>query len=91
MVYLESQGGNLARWGRRTNETKFIAPPEVPGERLRFNWNSPIAVGRKNPANLYFGAQYLFLSRDRGESWTRISPTSLPMTPASRSRKNPAG
>lgn len=73
-VYLESQGGNLARWDRRTNETKFIAPSAPPGEKLRFNWNSPIAVGRKNPSNLYFGAQYLFLSRDKGESWTRISP-----------------
>ncbi|MFQ3639344.1 MAG: glycosyl hydrolase, partial [Chloracidobacterium sp.] len=91
LVYLESQGGNLARWHRRTNETKFIAPPERPGEKLRFNWNSPIAVGRKNPANLYFGAQYLFLSRDKGESWTRISPDLTTNDPAKQKQEESGG
>ncbi|MCS7079986.1 MAG: glycosyl hydrolase [Chloracidobacterium sp.] len=91
LVYLESQGGNLARWHRRTGETKFIAPPEPPGEKLRFNWNSPIAVGRKNPANLYFGAQYLFLSRDKGESWTRISPDLTTNDPTKQKQEESGG
>lgn len=91
LVYLESQGGNLARWHRRTGETKFIAPPEPPGEKLRFNWNAPIAVGRKNPANLYFGAQYLFLSRDKGESWTRISPDLTTNDPAKQKQEESGG
>ena len=43
-------------------------------EKLRFNWNAPIALSPNDAKTLYFGAQYLFRSRDRGESWQRISP-----------------
>ena len=39
---------------------------------------------------LYIGAQFLFRSRDRGDSWERISPTSPPTTRRSRSRSCPA-
>lgn len=43
-------------------------------EKLRWNWNTPIVTGEKNPKNLYVGAQYLYKSTDQGRNWTKISP-----------------
>ncbi len=39
-------------------------------EALRFNWNPGFAMSPHDPRTLYFGAQRLFTSHDRGESWT---------------------
>jgi photosystem II stability/assembly factor-like uncharacterized protein len=72
-VYSEMQGGGLFRFSRRSGEIKQIAPFPGSGEpRLRFNWNTPYLMGPSGA--LYAGAQYLFRSSDRGESWQRISP-----------------
>nr|MDP9120894.1 hypothetical protein [Acidobacteriota bacterium] len=76
--YAESQGGELSRWNLRTNETKGIKPPELdatdPRKRLRFNWNTGVAIDPFDPATVYVGSQYLHKSTDRGESWSVISP-----------------
>jgi len=74
-VYVEYQGGNVSRLQRSTGETKDIKPyPEEGEEKLRFNWNAPLHVSASNPGTLYLGAQYLYRTRDRGDSWDRISP-----------------
>jgi photosystem II stability/assembly factor-like uncharacterized protein len=74
IVYAEWQGGKLERVRRSTGETKSIQPWPREGEpELRFNWNSPIHVSPTQPGVVYFGAQFLYRSRDRGESWERIS------------------
>ncbi len=74
-VYAEYQGGNLLRYHRTTGEIKEIRPYAEPGEpELRFNWNTPIHMSAGTPGTMYVGAQYLFRSRDHGESWERISP-----------------
>jgi photosystem II stability/assembly factor-like uncharacterized protein len=74
-VYVEYQGGNLSRLQKSTGEAKSIKPYPGEGEpKLRFNWNTPIHVSPNNPGTLYLGAQYLFRTRDRGDSWERISP-----------------
>src|SRR4029450_5056848 len=41
-----------------------------PNETLRFNWNPGFAMSSHDPRVLYFGANRLFTSRDRGDSWT---------------------
>ncbi|HVZ48863.1 MAG TPA: hypothetical protein VG916_08775, partial [Gemmatimonadaceae bacterium] len=43
------------------------------GGPLRWNWDTPIVVSRTNPKVWYMGAQFLFRSRDKGSSWTKIS------------------
>ena len=43
-------------------------------EKLRFNWNTPIALSPTDKGTLYIGAQFLFRSRDHGLNWERISP-----------------
>ena len=41
---------------------------------LRYNWQTPIQLSSHNPDIVYFGANRLFRSMDRGETWTAISP-----------------
>jgi photosystem II stability/assembly factor-like uncharacterized protein len=40
----------------------------------RWQWLAPIVVSPHDPATVYHASQYLYRSRDRGQSWTRISP-----------------
>jgi photosystem II stability/assembly factor-like uncharacterized protein len=75
VLYTEYQGGQLKRIDRETLEIKRIQPASGPDQKeLRFNWNTPLHVSTSNPGTIYYGAQYLFRSRDRGESWQAISP-----------------
>ncbi|PYQ12053.1 MAG: glycosyl hydrolase [Acidobacteria bacterium] len=75
IVYSESQHGGLVRFDRRSGETLDIQPQPGPGEDpLRWNWDSPIIVSPHSPTRLYFAAQRLFRSDDRGDSWTPVSP-----------------
>jgi photosystem II stability/assembly factor-like uncharacterized protein len=75
LVYNEYQGGNLFRIRKSTLEAKDIKPTPKAGEpKLRFNWNSPIHMSPNGPGTIYYAAQFLFRSRDKGESWERLSP-----------------
>ncbi len=50
-----------------------IVPAPPAGERYRFNWNTPIHLSPHNPRIVYVGAEKLFKSLDRGETWTASS------------------
>ncbi|HJQ38192.1 MAG TPA: glycosyl hydrolase [Thermoanaerobaculia bacterium] len=74
-VYVESQGGRIVRFKRSTGETKEIYPYAKQDEsKLRFNWNTPIYASPTQKGTIYLGSQYLMRSKDRGDSWERISP-----------------
>jgi photosystem II stability/assembly factor-like uncharacterized protein len=74
-VYAEYQGGNMDRTNLQNMKSEFIQPQKTANEeKLRWNWNTPIVCGAKNPKNLYVGAQYLYKSNDQGRNWKRISP-----------------
>lgn len=74
-VYSEYQGGSMSRTTISTMKSEFIQPQKTAAdEKLRWNWNTPIVTGSKNPGNLYVGAQYLYKSTDQGRNWKRISP-----------------
>ena len=73
-VYAESQGGYIGRIDRRTHAARDIQPKAGYGEKLRFNWNAPIHASATQKGTIYLGAQFLFRSRDRGDTWERISP-----------------
>lgn len=75
IIYLESQGGNIVRRHKSTDEAKGIKPfPKQGEEKYRFNWNAPIAFSPTRPGVLYIGSQYVLRSMDRGESWQTLSP-----------------
>ena len=41
---------------------------------FRFNWSCPILPSSHFPNTVYFGGNFLFKTRDRGDSWEIISP-----------------
>src|SRR6185503_15272873 len=47
-----------------------IVPPPPAGEQYRFNWNTPVHLSPHNPRTIYAGANKLFKSVDRGDTWT---------------------
>ncbi|UXI68044.1 WD40/YVTN/BNR-like repeat-containing protein [Tahibacter amnicola] len=73
-VYAEYQGGNISRINRKTRAARDIQPKARYGEKLRFNWNTPIHVSPNDKKTLYIGSQFLFRTRDHGQNWERISP-----------------
>ncbi|MGH9400361.1 MAG: VPS10 domain-containing protein, partial [Thermoanaerobaculia bacterium] len=73
-VYAEYQGGYIGRIDRRTGAARDIQPKAGYKEKLRFNWNTPIHASPTEKGTIYIGAQFLFRSRDRGDTWEPISP-----------------
>ena len=73
-VYAEYQGGTIARINRKTHDGPSIQPLGGYKEKLRFNWNTPIALSPNDKTLLYIGSQFLFRSRDHGTTWDRMSP-----------------
>lgn len=74
ILYAESQNGGLVRFDKRTGETLDIQPqPTGSLDPLRMNWDSPLIVSPHDSNRIYFAAQYLFRSDDRGNTWKAIS------------------
>ncbi|GMU63847.1 MAG: hypothetical protein AMXMBFR36_01210 [Acidobacteriota bacterium] len=91
-VYTEIQGGRATRVDLATGESKDIQPQPGAGERtLRFNWNTPFVTSPSDPGSIYLGAQFLFRSRDRGDSWERISPDLTTDDPRRQRQKQSGG
>jgi photosystem II stability/assembly factor-like uncharacterized protein len=40
----------------------------------RFNWIAPVRLSPQDPNTVYYGAQFLLRSKDRGDHWEVISP-----------------
>jgi photosystem II stability/assembly factor-like uncharacterized protein len=73
-LYAEYQGGNIGRVNRYTHEARDIQPKPNYKEKLRWNWNTPIALSPNEKGTIYIGSQFLFRSRNHGQTWDRISP-----------------
>ncbi len=74
-VYSMSQGGSVGRRNWKTGEGWFIRPPALdPKTKLRFNWNSAIALDPFDTKTVYYGSQYVHKSADKGVNWETISP-----------------
>lgn len=75
IVYAQLQHGVIVRYDRATGEQTGIQPKPGKGEdEFRWNWDSPLAVSRHKSTRLYFAANKVFRTEDRGDSWTAISP-----------------
>jgi hypothetical protein len=74
ILYVESQDGSVQRLHTDRFERRVIRPEPPEGERYRFNWNSPIVISAHDPRTIYYGGNRLFGSRDRGDTWTLVTP-----------------
>ena len=91
-AYAEYQGAMIVRFRKSTGEAKDIKPlPRSNEPDFRFNWNAPIAMSPQHPGTLYLGGQFLFRSRDHGESWDRISPDLTTNDPARQHQEMSGG
>lgn len=74
IIYSQSQHGVLVRYDKLSGEEVGIQPHEGKGEdSYRWNWDSPLAISHHVPGRIYFAANKLFVSDDRGDNWQRIS------------------
>lgn len=72
--YSQLQQGSLLRNDSETGELRNIKPVAPDDTKLRFNWNAGIALDPFDKNIIYFGAQHLLKSTDKGDSWEIISP-----------------
>lgn len=74
IVYSQYQYGNLARFDRRSGEVIFLQPQEGKADPpLRWNWDSALLISPHAHKRLYFAANILFRSDDRGNTWEPVS------------------
>ncbi|MEE8138363.1 MAG: glycosyl hydrolase, partial [Thermoanaerobaculia bacterium] len=75
ILYSQYQYGGLTRYDRRSGELIDIRPQPGAGEPpLRFNWDSAFILSPHSHTRLYFAANRLFRSDDRGDTWRAVSP-----------------
>jgi photosystem II stability/assembly factor-like uncharacterized protein/outer membrane lipoprotein-sorting protein len=90
-VYAESQGGYVGRVDRKTGAARDIQPKALYKEKLRFNWNAPIFASPTQKGTIYIGAQFLFRSKDHGDTWERISPDLTTNDPQKQKQEESGG
>ncbi len=75
IVYSQWQYGGLVRYDRKSGEIIEIQPQPAIGENpLRWNWSSPLIISPHESTRLYYAAQRIFRSDDRGDNWRAVSP-----------------
>ena len=74
-IYANMQNGGMVRFDKRTGERVSIQPQPAKGDpALRWNWDAPFIISPHSNTRLYFGAQKLYRSDDRGDRWRPVSP-----------------
>ncbi len=74
IVYAQSQHGGLTRFDKKSGENLGIKPKPRKGEKeYRWNWDAPLLVSPHSHTRLYFAANKVFRSEDRGSTWKVIS------------------
>ena len=93
IIYSEMQGAeNVWRFNTDTEELITIQPLPVKGEaKLRFNWNAPMEISKKQVDRFYMGSQFVHKSEDMGLSWTKISPDLTTNDPIKQNQENSGG
>ncbi|MEL6653295.1 MAG: glycosyl hydrolase, partial [Bacteroidota bacterium] len=74
IVYAQAQYGWLVRHDKQSGESVPIQPqPDKDEAAYRWNWDAPLLISPHNPQRLYFAANKVFRSDDRGNTWKTIS------------------
>ncbi len=74
IIYSQWQYGGLVRYDKKSGEAIDIRPQEKEGESAyKFNWDAPLLASNFLNTRIYFAAQKVFKSDDRGNTWQVIS------------------
>tara|TARA_Y100000782_G_C10187108_1_gene267374 strand:+ start:2828 stop:6079 length:3252 start_codon:yes stop_codon:yes gene_type:complete len=74
IVYAQAQYGWLVRYDKKSGQKLGIQPQPPVGEAYRWNWDAPLFVSPHDAKTLYFAANKVFRSTNRGTAWEVISP-----------------
>jgi len=75
IIYAQWQYGGLIRFDKLSGERIGIKPQPGKGEAAyRWNWDAPLLISPHDPKTLFFCANKVFKTEDRGNSWKTISP-----------------
>lgn len=81
LIYATTINNMLTEYDEKTAALRPIQPyPEhvygwnARDLKYRANWNAPVIVSPHDPSVIYYGAQVLLKSSDRGLNWTEVSP-----------------
>jgi photosystem II stability/assembly factor-like uncharacterized protein len=93
IIYSEMQGAeSVWRYDADKNLVKTIQPlPTKEVNKLRFNWNAPMAISNHQPNRFYMGSQFLHKSEDMGDTWTIISPDLTTNDPTKQAQEDSGG
>ncbi len=83
-------GGSVARQDFHNEEVQQIPPTLIYPNDYRRTWTLPLVFSEIEPHVLYFSAQVLFRTSDRGNSWQKISPDLTQEDPGVPSNLDPA-
>jgi photosystem II stability/assembly factor-like uncharacterized protein len=80
-VFGSGLGGRASRFDEVTRQSADVSPwpggsygADPTTVRYRFGWFTPLEISPVAPHAIYFGAQVLFRSLDRGAHWDVVSP-----------------
>jgi photosystem II stability/assembly factor-like uncharacterized protein len=74
-LYANSQSGRTYLVDVETHEEQGLRPvPKDPKEEYRFNWSTPMLISPHDPKVVYYAANKVFKTTDRGHIWQVISP-----------------
>ncbi|MEO0573009.1 MAG: hypothetical protein AAF039_14975 [Bacteroidota bacterium] len=93
IIYSEMQGAeNVWRFDVDRQLSKTVQPLTVSeDQKLRWNWNAPMAISGHQPDRFYMGSQYLHKSEDMGETWEIISPDLSTNDPSKQNQEDSGG
>jgi photosystem II stability/assembly factor-like uncharacterized protein len=81
LVYATGILGEVTEYDSRDGQVREIPPYDYfaafrPASELKYrsNWTAPLLVSTHDPKAIYYGAQVVFKSTDRGIHWKAISP-----------------
>jgi photosystem II stability/assembly factor-like uncharacterized protein len=81
LIYSTSNNISLVEFDRETGRTRPLRPYpqytlglDVREHRYRATWSPPAVVSSHDPGIIYYGANKLLRSNDRGYTWSEISP-----------------
>ena len=81
LIYSTRNNIGLMEFDRETSQVLSLRPypqyalgSDIRDHRYRATWSAPVVVSAHDAKTIYYGTNMLLRSRDRGRSWTEISP-----------------